>query len=124
MSDPASIYEQATCAECGHIAEHCPEFQPDSVAVFEQVGFQHSRVATDAMGGVGWSAGHRGSEMLNITLGCSYCGKKAEIEICTHGGKTTPWIEIEQLVPRPWLLELNGKNLDVYCSRRCSQGDL
>jgi hypothetical protein len=64
----------------------------------------------------------RGDELHELTLYCCYCGKSKDIKLPTTG--TLYHVEFWNIVlGARWIIELNGDNTDVYCSRGCAKGE-
>jgi hypothetical protein len=52
-----------------------------------------------------------------MEISCSMCGKEKSIPLNTVNATTT----VERIVgPSGWIVQQNGRNLDIYCSRKCA----
>lgn len=55
---------------------------------------------------------------MKLSWYCSMCGKQAEAEIDLD----KPLLDIEIYIQaKRWIVQHNGKNTDIYCSRKCAE---
>jgi hypothetical protein len=61
--------------------------------------------------------------MIEIKVDCSCCGKELSSDIhAWNDGELSNEHVAAQLKKRRWIFEVNGPNLDTYCSKACSDG--
>ena len=55
---------------------------------------------------------------MELEISCAMCGKEKKIAIPTD--EPIPSIE-DVIVRAKWIVEHNGPNFDIYCSKRCAE---
>lgn len=61
---------------------------------------------------------------MRLKVFCAMCGKGTDIEIPTNS--ENPWeialSGLGNIIQRAhWIVQINGKNMDIYCSKRCAK---
>lgn len=58
--------------------------------------------------------------MLKIEISCAMCGKEKAIEVETE--ELDPGLSLRRLIEdSEWIVQINGVNFDIYCSKRCAE---
>lgn len=59
--------------------------------------------------------------MITLTVSCSMCGKEhKQIEVERENDLRLSGLK-EYLKSRGWIVQVNGDNIDTYCSRQCAE---
>lgn len=61
--------------------------------------------------------------MIELKVDCSMCGKELDPDLQIYTAKELVLLGIsDRLKKRGWILQVNGGQIDTYCSLRCSGG--
>ncbi len=58
---------------------------------------------------------------MNVQVYCAMCGR-SDIRNINLEGDAAEIVDrpLRDLVPAGWIVEINGSNVDIYCSQRCA----